>query len=160
MTESSLSDRTKTLSPATQMIGALALLASLGASFVGCGPRTDRLAIGGSVSLDGTPLDKGTIRFTTKGEGRLQTTGAMIQAGTYEIPAEKGLLPGTYHVELNSPDNDAKPVIVRAQPGGPGIPVAPDRIPPEYNVESDKSIEVMSDGENRFDFTIVSPATK
>lgn len=159
MSVSSLSRQASPLSAATP-IAALALLAWLGAGLAGCGPRSDRLAIGGSVMLDGAPLDKGTIRFTTKGEGQLQTTGALIRSGEYEITSEKGLLPGTYHVELNSPDDAAKPVIVRAQPGGPGIPVAPDRIPPQYNTESDKSIEVTRDGENRFDFAIESPASK
>ena len=36
------------------------------------------------------------------------------------------------------------------------MPVAPDRIPPEYNLESDKTISVTADGPNQFDFPIVS----
>jgi hypothetical protein len=122
----------------------------------GCGPRSDRLQVSGTVTLDGAPLEGGSIRFTSVGGDKLMAAGAMIQNGAYLIPKEQGLPPGTYHLEINSPDSDAPPVIVRQTPGGPGIPVAPDRIPPEYNLESDKTIEVTVDGANEFDFNITS----
>jgi hypothetical protein len=126
----------------------------------GCSPRTDRLAVSGKVQLDGAPLDSGSIRFTSLGEGKLVASGAMIQEGVYHIPQAKGLTPGTYHVEINSPDSKAPPVMARATPGGPGIPVAPDRIPAEYNVNSQQTIEVTQDGETQFDFDIASKAAK
>ena len=125
-------------------------------SVAGCGPHTDRLAISRNVSLDGTPLDSGSIRFTSVASEKLLVAGAMIQDGAYQIPREKGLLPGTYHLEIYSPDQNAKPIMARAQPGGPGISVAPERIPVEYNVDSQQTIEVTADGENRFVFEINS----
>lgn len=127
---------------------------------VGCGPRSDRQSVSGAVSLNGAPLDNGTIRFTSQGGATLQATGAMVQAGSYLIPAEKGLLPGIYHVEISSPDAKAKPIMAQAYAGGPSIPVAPDRIPPEYNSKSDKTIEVTLDGDNEFDFDIASQSIK
>ena len=130
---------------------ALGLLALLG-----CGPRSDRLAISGSVKLDGTPLDGGSIRFTSLSAEKKLASGAMVQNGEYNIPQEKGLTPGTYHVEISAPDNAAPPIMVRATPGGPGIPTQPERIPPEYNVDSKQTIEVTADGDNHFDFDIVS----
>lgn len=156
MTESSWPDQTRAPSLTTPMVGSFLLLAWLAASLVGCGPRTDRLALSGNVTLDAAPLDKGTIQFTTLGEGTLQSTGAVIQDGAYHIPAEKGLLPGTYRVELSSPDPTAPQVKVAAYPGGPVIPVTPDRIPAPYNVDSDKSVEVTRDGANQFDFDVNS----
>ena len=86
--------------------------------------------------------------------------GAMIQGGAYRIPQEKGLLPGAYHLEITAPDANARPVMVRATPGGPGISVAPERIPPEYNLKSDKTVDVTADGPNHFDFDITSKAAK
>ena len=83
-------------------------------------------------------------------------SGAMINNGAYHIPREKGLLPGTYHLEINAPDNAGPPVMARNTPGGPGIPVAAERIPPEYNINSNKTIEVTTDGDNHFVFDIVS----
>jgi hypothetical protein len=136
----------------------LLLAALLGVA--GCGPRTDRLEIKGTVTLDGAPLDGGSIRLTSVGAEKLMAAGAMIQNGEYLIPQEKGLVPGTYHLEINAPDSDAPPIMMRATPGGPGIPVAPDRIPTEYNLKSDKTVEVTADGSNEFDFDIVSKPAK
>jgi hypothetical protein len=122
----------------------------------GCGPRSDRLEIAGQVTLDGAPLNAGSIRFTSIGGETLIAAGAMIRDGAYLIPQEKGLLPGVYHLEIHAPDADAPPIMVSAVPGGPSIPVAPDRIPPEYNVKSEKQVDVTADGPNVFDFHIVS----
>jgi len=86
--------------------------------------------------------------------------GAVVHDGAYQIPQEKGLLPGLYHLEIHAPDPGAPPIRVSATPGGPSIPVAPDRIPAEYNVKSDKTVQVAADGANEFDFAIVSKPAK
>jgi hypothetical protein len=80
----------------------------------------------------------------------------MIKDGEFEIPAPKGLPPGTYHVEITSPNENAPPVMSRETPGGPGIPTQPDRIPPEYNINSSKTVQVTAEGDNHFQFDIVS----
>jgi hypothetical protein len=84
----------------------------------------------------------------------------MIENGEYYIPQEKGLPPGTYHLEISAPDTTAPPVMARATPGGPGVPVAVERIPPDYNVNSKHQVEVTSEGENHFVFEIVSRGTR
>src|SRR5688572_27465169 len=136
-------------------------LAMLGLAVLsGCGPRSDKLPVSGEVKLDGTPLDSGAIRLTSIGGEKVQASGAFIENGEFEIPQSKGLSPGAYHVEINSPNEDAPPVIDRATPGGPGIPTQPDRIPPEYNINSKQRVEVTADGENHFIFDIKSAAAK
>jgi len=160
MIDSSLPDGASPRSVMLQRFDSFALLVVLAVNLIGCGPRTDKLSLSGNVTLDGSPLDKGTIQFTTLGEGKLQSTGSAIQDGAYHIPAEKGLLPGTYRVELSSPDGNAPPVRVAAYPGGPTIPVVPDRIPAEYNIDSSKSVEVTQDGDNQFDFAVTSATKK
>lgn len=125
----------------------------------GCGPRSDRLEISGQVNLDGAPLDGGSIRFTSLGK-KLIASGAMIQQGEYHVPQEKGLTVGTYHVEITAPDINAKPIMVPVARGGRSMPVQPERIPPEYNVNSKQTIEVSLDGDNHFVFDIVTRPTK
>jgi hypothetical protein len=120
----------------------------------GCGPRSDRLAVSGDVSLDGTPLDSGAIRFSSIGGDKLVSSGALIQSGAYYVPQEKGLLAGVYHVEITSPDTKAPPIRDSAS----GMLAAPERIPASYNVDSKQQIEVTPDGDNTFDFKIVSDA--
>jgi hypothetical protein len=122
----------------------------------GCGARSDRLPISGEVTLDGTPLDSGAIRFTSIGGEKVLATGAIIQNGEFDVPADKGLPPGTYHLEITSPDEAAQPVMVRGPQGERGIPTQPERIPPEYNFQSNKTVDVKADADNHFKFEIVS----
>ena len=133
----------------------LASLLVLSLLFSGCGPKSDRMEVSGRVTLDGEPLDSASIRFTSLG-GKLNAAGALIQDGAYLIPQEKGLPPGTYHLEISAADNDAPPVMYHDASGKPGTLTQPERIPPEYNLESQQKVEVTADGENKFDFDIVS----
>jgi hypothetical protein len=125
----------------------------------GCGPHSDRLAITGKVTLNGEPLDGGSIQFTSLGEKKMNG-GAMVNGGAYKIAQEKGLLPGKYHVEINAPDNAAKPIVYRSSPDSPGVVTQPDKVPPEYNINSKKTIEVTADGANNFDFDIQGKPSK
>ena len=71
----------------------------------GCGGSADgRLPVSGAVTLDGTPLDQGVIAFHSEEAGRppVETT---ILAGAYFIAADKGLLPGSYKVAIDSADS-------------------------------------------------------
>ena len=127
----------------------------------GCWPQTDRLPISGKITLDGQPLDDGTVRFTSKGSEKLSASGAAVQNGEYHIPQDKGLPPGTYHVEISAPDLDAPPVVYRAAPGEPSLPPGPpERIPPEYNTNSNKTISVTAEGDNHFEFNIATRSVR
>ncbi len=129
---------------------AFASLVSGGLVLVGCGPKSDRLAVSGMVSLEGAPLDGGTIRLTSTGTEKLIASGAMIVNGQFQIPREKGLPPGTYALEISAADASVPP----------GALTAPERIPPEYNVDSKKTIEVTANGDNHFEFDIVKRSAK
>jgi hypothetical protein len=126
----------------------------------GCGTRSDKLPVSGEIKLDGVPLETGAIRLTSIGDARVQATGAFVENGQFDIPQSKGLSPGTYHVEINSPNDDAPPIMDRATPGGPGIPTQPDRIPPEFNINSKQRVEVTADGENHFVFDVKTGVAK
>ncbi len=132
----------------------VALAAALIAS--GCDRNpSGRLALGGDVTLDGAPLDSGSIQFMSVEPGAA-TTGAVITNGRFDIPDKKGLRPGKYRVSISSPDEKAPPVPVP----GASFSAAPERIPREYNVDSQHTIEVTEDGDNAFPFDIkTKPAT-
>jgi hypothetical protein len=153
---------TFTLMPASSRMHAvlrwrlLALIAISLTAFAGCRARSDRLAVSGDVTLDGAPLDEGAIRLTSTGTGKLFASGAMIQKGKFHVPQEKGLPPGTYLVEISSPDTKAPLVVYKGAPGEPALPpTAPERIPAEYNSNSKQTVEVRVDGDNHFAFDIV-----
>ncbi len=137
-------------------ISACLALAICCTSLIGCGPKSDRLEISGEVMLDGEPLDKGTIRFTAKIDGKDLAAGVSIKNGEYLIPKEKGLPPGTYSLEINSPDKSGKMVPYLQGKTPTGLMVAVNRIPAEYNVSGNKTIEVDAATKNHFVFDIVS----
>jgi hypothetical protein len=112
--------------------------------------------VNGEVTLDGAPLDQGAIRLTSTGSEKLFASGAVVRDGKFHVPQEKGLPPGTYRVEISSPDTAAPPVVYKSAPGEPTLPpTAPERIPPEYNSKSKQTIEVTTAGDNNFKFDIV-----
>jgi hypothetical protein len=80
----------------------------------------------------------------------------MIQDGAYMLPEKQGLMPGTYLVQISSADTKGAMSIGPGAPNTPGIPIAKDRIPEAYNMKSDKQVEVSREGDNTFDFDIVS----
>jgi hypothetical protein len=137
---------------------AVFLFFAAGLTFVtGCGPRSDRLEVSGKVTLDGAPLDSGSIRLTSTGTEKLSASGAMIENGEFLIPQEKGLPPGTYVVEISSPDESAPLVRYPSAPGEPALPpTAPERIPAEYNAKSKHTVDVTADGDNHFEIQINS----
>lgn len=119
---------------------------------VGCGETNElgRLPVTGSVTLKGKPLDQGTIEFAPTGETGV-SGGAMIAAGDYQIPGDKGLPPGMYTVRISSAAEESGRV---EQAPGESDTVAEERIPAKYNTDSEITVEVKSDGENKFDFKI------
>jgi hypothetical protein len=110
-----------------------------------------RLPISGEVSLDGQPIDNGSIQFApTDTQGGI-ASGALITNGTYNIAAEQGLTPGIYTVRISAPEGG----VATDDPGGEteGL-VATERIPAEYNSESKHTVEVKAGDSNTFNFRI------
>lgn len=125
-------------------------------AMVGCGTPNalDRQAISGNVTLDGTPLDEGTIEFLPLGpEGR--AGGAVIRRGSYAIEGAKGLVPGKYTVRISSAASNRE--IDLHAPPGPTLPVmSKERIPPQYNTETKLVVEVKKEQSKTFDFALSS----
>jgi hypothetical protein len=134
----------------------LAGLVLLWPTWSGCGRSDNRQAFSGTVTLDGKPLDQGTVEFVPVAKGLL--SGGVIASGKFDVPADKGLTPGTYTVRVYSadaPSGDASNADAGA-PGAGGYPMAKDRIPPKYNSESTQTAEITARGKNRFSFEVMS----
>jgi hypothetical protein len=112
----------------------VALFVSLLSLSLGCSKSDKRVSVAGNVTFKGAPLDQGTIQFIPMGpEG--SPGGSVISGGQYSIPAEQGLAPGKYRVVIRS--GEAGTIETPAMPGESGPP-AKERIPPEYNRDSEK----------------------
>jgi len=64
--------------------------------------RSARVAVSGSVMVDGQPLAAGDIAFIPASLGQANSAGAAIDRGKYSIPAQQGLLPGDYKVTIHA----------------------------------------------------------
>lgn len=121
---------------------------------LGCGGGDpNRFPVSGSVTLKGVPLEKGTIQFIAvkEGQGAFRHSGAKIEAGTYEIPRENGLSPGTYRVLISSGRVEG---IVSDGPNQRESPKPRETIPPAYNTKSNVTVEIRPDNSNVCDFHI------
>jgi hypothetical protein len=127
------------------------LLCGLALLLTGCGPSR-RVAIQGTVTYRGAPLEEGTILFEPADPAKGYSAGARVEAGAYAIPAEKGLLPGPYRVQVSAPGPSR-----RKPPPGPGpgaVFEAGERLPAKYNRDTELTAEVTARGPNRLDFNL------
>lgn len=113
-------------------------------------PADGRQSVSGKVTLKGAPLDNGSIQFLPPDAGGA-LSGGVISKGEYSIPAKQGLPVGKYKVFISAAASGAS--ATEEMPGDAG-PEAEELIPPEFNVNSDKTVEVAADKENVFNFDI------
>jgi hypothetical protein len=135
------------------------LLPCVAAAFLaGCGdPTGGRQAISGTVTLKGEPLDEGVIEFFPQGDSvgeRATKSGALIKDGKYQIPKDKGLMPGRYKVVITAGDRTTPDLPPDAPPGPTKTSLSKERIPADYNKETKQFVEVTKKGPNRFDYAI------
>jgi hypothetical protein len=128
-----------------------------------CGCSRDvlgRYAISGSVKVDGSPLQIGNISFQPT-EEQATSSGAVVSGGKFSIPRAGGLVAGKYRVVINAavPPVDGKVLTAEAMPGDPPPPPL-ERIPPEWNVASQHTIEVKREGPFVFPFEIATKKSK
>jgi hypothetical protein len=125
----------------------------------GAGDELPRQAVSGTVSLDGEPLKKGTIRFIPATQGNQSASvegGAMIESGGFSIPRDPaGLVPGSYQVAIYgggsaASGRDAKGPVT----GGPSP--KKESIPAKYNAKSTLTAEVKKGDANNFKFEMTS----
>ncbi len=139
------------------------LISLLLISCPGCGPGNEqnRQPLSGQVTLDGDPLEAGSISFEPlDATGEAIRAGAAIQDGAFRIDQEKGLPPGKYRVRISAgrPAGDAdQPAKL---PGAPRPVIVPKSIiPAKYNMNSELEVEIVEGDENEFDFDLVSDPT-
>lgn len=121
-------------------------LGIVAACCAGCGGPT-KYAAGGSVMLDGAPLSEARILFVPEAPG-LKKTGGVVNGGKYRLPADVGLAPGAYQVQVV----DDPPEI---DPGNsPPDQAARRRLPEFYATATPLRLEVDEHGQGNFDFAL------
>ena len=106
---------------------------------IGCGrsegPKT--AIVTGQVTLDGTPLDEGSINFLPS-DGNGVPSGAKISAGAYraEVPL------GEKRIEIRAPKIVGQKDAYEGDPQSPKINIIEERIPLRYNAQSELKANV------------------
>ena len=128
--------------------GLVACVASTLATLAGCsGDPLPIAPVTGTVTLDGAPLDGAWIEFQPfdrKGSPSYASTDA---AGKYDLAfsqTRRGAWVGEHLVRISTRNENER---------------IPERLPPQYHVDSDVKRQVEANGENVFNFDIILKAT-
>ena len=125
---------------------------------LGCGKDNPqgRCTVEGTVTLNGEPLEEGSILFIPTRQGPVMT-GAVITEGEFEIPEEKSLTPGEYGVKIDAVDKTAvvptEGVEDRHRRRPP--PMMKSLIPPEWTTGRTHKVTIKEGERNEFTFDIV-----
>lgn len=133
-------------------------LAALTVAMVGCGNSgLQRAPIRGKITVSGQPLASGRILFTPVAPAEGPATSAVIVNGEYVIDRKEGPIVGTNRVEIEDSvavdfalDDEAayaQRAMTRSLPRSV--------VPPQYNRQSQLTVDVKSDAENAYDIDIV-----
>ena len=131
----------------------------------GCSGKTDewnRAAVQGRITLDGQPLQSGTITFFPIGGTKGPAGGGEIVAGEYSIPVEQGPVVGANRIEVRSVQKTGRmvPSPTAVEADGPYVEGRlveefADVVPKRYNTYSELEREV-APGVNQFDLQLDS----
>lgn len=119
------------------------------------GDTLPRVAVSGSVTLDGKSLPAGTVQFLpqTAEAGKGVTASGEIKDGKFTIEKSQGPVPGKYQVSISSLHG----IVLRPdeQPGAPPKQ-EPEKVPAQYNTKTTLVKEVAAGGPNQFDFALTT----
>ena len=103
---------------------------------------SSRISVAGTVSLDGKPLESGTIRFICPlTRNRSMWTSAWWRTANTPSPDSESLVPGTYQVQIRSYAQEAVPRAIKAN----ADEIPPDQrilVPARYNVQSVLQVKI------------------
>jgi hypothetical protein len=142
------------------------LLVAVSLATVGCGRSgVERASIYGKVTIDGQPVESGSIRMISLEPGGGPSVGGLIQNGEYDIAEQKGPTLGKHRVEVQVPYMTGRkvPSPFAMPPSNPHEAADPsgmvdewvEKAPPKYNTKSTLNLVIKS-GRNEFDIAMQS----
>jgi hypothetical protein len=116
---------------------------------LGCAAETSHGTVQGTVTLDGTPLANGLIRFVPA-NGESPTAETMITDGKFTVKVPVG----DKSVSISAPKVIGKRQVYETA-DGPTIDVIEELLPPRYNIESELTLTV-TPGQQQQDFELTN----
>ncbi len=133
------------------------LLACMLITCASCAKSDWRQSASGQVTIDGRPIDKGSIMFLPL-DGESIKTGGPIVNGRYDIPAEKGPVSGKHRVLCFWEKDTGKTYVDRDS--GDVYPVRKEGLPRIYQSEKSPLEVEFSPKVKTYDFQLKSDADK
>jgi hypothetical protein len=112
---------------------------TIAAIISGCNRGPAMTTVVGTVTVDGKPLEKGSIAFEPA-DGQGPTTGATIEGGRYTAQT----LPGQKKVRITGFEIVGKRPAYPGRPDSPMRDIVKDVVPEKYNNNSDLTLTVES----------------
>ena len=113
-----------------------------------------RLAVQGTVTLDGQPLTRGSISFRPVAGTSGPTAGAKIVDGRFSIPSGKSVFAGKYRVEITATRKTGRQV--KDPTFGTTVDQVAQYLSDRYNRSSELVAEVKPGGPNDLKFDLTS----
>jgi len=120
---------------------------------VGCGKESSMGQLTGTVTVDGQPVEGGSIAFFPT-DGKSQTTGGMIRLGDYsaQVPF------GPAKVEIRVPKIMGKQKLYNT-PDSDELPIVRETLPAKYNDRTELMVDIQP-GAKREDFALSTKKEK
>ena len=116
---------------------------------VGCGRSDMRQPITGTVTIDVQPLGDGAVNFRPAAGTVGPSTGGPVHQGKFSVPAENGLVPGTYVVTVLAVKKTGR-MVQDPQKG-----TVPERVQLKFK-EPPGNVTVVAGERNAFEFALTT----
>lgn len=131
-----------------------AIVALLVGGAVGCGGGPERLGVAGQVTLDGQPLPDGEIVFRPTAATEGPSVAGSIENGAYDIPDERGPVPGSYAVTITAERKTGRKIKADIL-GNATTDQYEQYLPERYNDKTELSAEI-AESRDDLDFELTS----
>jgi hypothetical protein len=125
----------------------MAVVLMLVGACAGPDPRSRSFVVSGTVTFNGQPVPDGAI-ILVSADPSLAADAGTITNGEYRFLASAGKKTVQIRASREKP--------YRGPPGVPYNPVYEEYIPAKFNEKSDRTIDVLPEATNRFDFALVA----
>lgn len=103
---------------------------------IGCAKKSDRSTVTGTVTLDGSPIKSGVIRFVPA-DGQTATADSAITDGKFSASVP----PGEKKVSISAPKVTGQRRVYET-PNSPMIDVVQELLPAKYNAKTELTLSV------------------
>ena len=117
---------------------------------IGCASDDGRVAVDGTVTVDGQPLENGTINFQPAPGNQAPSSGSAIRQGNFALATARGLQPGEYLVTVHAFRKSGRTI------NDPQMGQVEEIVPVKFQETMPLKASVTAGAENHLEFSLTS----